>query len=351
MKKICFIIAVITLLISSSITAQKPYRVGTTAANFLDIGYGAAGNSMGGAYVSVVNDLSSIYWNPAGLGYMKQNEAMITVQPWFQDINGSMLGFGYVHPSLGTFAVGMIMMKYGEEDVTTIGMPEGTGEKFDGIDLSISLSYGKRLAEWFSFGVSGKYISSQIWHETASAFAFDFGAIVNTKFFAWSDVPGDGLNIGMSISNYGTRMAYDGIDLKRTVDILPDENGNYAYVPTRYELDEWELPLIFRIGFSIFAYKSENHSLKIAVDALHPNNNSESVNVGGEYTMKFISYGDLSIRAGYNGLFMVDSQYGLALGIGLGINVFGNQKINFEYAYRDHSTLGNLSSYSLKYLF
>lgn len=351
MKKISFILLVITFAFSGFLSAQKPYRVGTTTANFLEIGYGAAGNAMGGAYVSVVNDLSSIYWNPAGLGYMENNEVLINVQPWFHDINSSMIGFGYVHPSLGSFAIGLIMMNYGEEEVTTIEMPEGTGEKFDGMDLSISLTYGKRLADWFSFGISGKYISSQIWHEAASAFAFDFGAIVNTKFFAWSDIPGDGLNIGMCISNYGTRLSFDGIDLKRTVDILPDENGNYAYVPVRYELDEWELPLIFRIGLSFFAYKSENHSLQIAIDALHPNNNSESFNIGGEYIMKFITFGTLHIRGGYNGLFMVDSKYGLSLGIGLGINTFNNQKIIFDYAYRDHSVLGSLHSYSLKYSF
>ena len=34
--------------------------------------------------------------------------------------------------------------------------PNGTGEKFDGMDLSFNISYGKKLAEWFSFGVTAK---------------------------------------------------------------------------------------------------------------------------------------------------------------------------------------------------
>ncbi len=110
--KINSVILLIFLLVLSSrelILAQKPYRVGTTSANFLEIGYGAAGNAMGGAYVSVTNDLSSIYWNPAGLGYMENNEAFVSIQPWVLDINSSMLGFGYAHPTLGTFAIGMVM--------------------------------------------------------------------------------------------------------------------------------------------------------------------------------------------------------------------------------------------------
>ncbi len=101
----------------------------------------------------------------------------------------------------------------------------------------------------------------------------------------------------------------------------------------------------------MFAYKSENHSLKIAVDALHPNNNSESVNIGGEYSLKLISAGVINLRAGYNGLFMVNSQYGLTFGVGVGVYTFGNQKVDFEYAYRDHETLGTLQTYSLKYAF
>ena len=36
-------------------------RNGTTAANFLEIDLGSAGSSMGGAYVSLVSDMSAVY--------------------------------------------------------------------------------------------------------------------------------------------------------------------------------------------------------------------------------------------------------------------------------------------------
>ena len=38
---------------------------GTTVANFLEIDIGSAATAMGGAYVSIANDVSSAYWNPA----------------------------------------------------------------------------------------------------------------------------------------------------------------------------------------------------------------------------------------------------------------------------------------------
>ncbi len=354
MKKKIYIILVMGLifLINSNITAQEPYRKGTTSANFLELGFGGAALGMGDSYVSMANDISSIYWNPAGLGYMTNNELMVMHQPWFADINSSFLGFGYVAPGLGTFGVGFTFISYGEEDVTSMISQEGTGEKFDGLDLAISISYGRKLADWFSFGASGKIITSRIWHESASAVAFDLGAIVNTDFLSWTGSKEDGLRIGMSITNYGTRMHFDGIDLKRPFDEAPDESGNFGNVPGRYETTEWELPLIFRIGISGYAIHTENHKLLLSVDALHPNNNAEFLNVGGEYLFNLAGVGKFALRGGYKGLFLDDtSEYGLSLGMGILVNYIGNNRVKFDYAYRDFQLLGIVHTYTVSFTF
>ena len=67
--------------------------------------------------------------------------------------------------------------------------------------------------DWFSFGANAKYLTSKIWHSEASAFALDLGVQVQTDLLAFGGKRNDGMKIGMSISNYGTRMQYDGIDL------------------------------------------------------------------------------------------------------------------------------------------
>jgi hypothetical protein len=337
----------ITVLLFGSAISGESSRAGTTVANFLEIGYGSAGNAMGDAYVSVVKDISSVYWNPAGLGYLEQNEFQAMLQPWWVGINTSFAGVGYVDPTLGNFAVGLINVSYNEEAVTTVESQEGTGELFDGSDICFSFTYGKRLVEWFSFGASIKYISSRIWHETASAVAMDLGAVVNTRFLAHSENPGDGLTIGMSISNYGSKMTYDGIDLKRTEDIS-DDNGNYAYVPTKYELDSWELPLIFRLGVSFYPVIMGNHRVLFAVDALHPNNNSEYVNIGSEYELLLPTYGKVHFRVGYKGIFMENSGYGLSVGAGVEIYSVGNNSIGLDYGFRSFGLLGDTHSYTFK---
>ena len=49
------------------------------AASFLSIPVGARACAMGGAHVAVVNDASSVYWNPAGLGTLTRFSATSSI--------------------------------------------------------------------------------------------------------------------------------------------------------------------------------------------------------------------------------------------------------------------------------
>ena len=326
-------------------------KTGTSSANFLEIGFGTAGSAMGDAYVSIANDLSSIYWNPAGLSYMEQSEAQFIHQPWIADINTTFAALGIVLPNVGTFSLGLIHVGYGDMEVTTLEMQNGTGEIFTANDFVVSLSYGRKLANWFAFGASGKFISSKIWHSGASAFAVDMGVIVNTRFFSFTGKRKDGMNIGMSISNYGTKMKYDGMDLLQPIDILPYEEGNFRDVAGKFNLQAWELPLIFRIGLSINPIVIGQQRLTLAVDALHPNNNAESINLGLQYKLTIPTTGDFYLRGGYKALYLEDSEYGLSLGGGTTLRMMNNFAIKFEYAYRGVGVLGKTHCYTVGILF
>ncbi|MBC8184605.1 PorV/PorQ family protein [candidate division KSB1 bacterium] len=348
-KTVILYLVLITCYITAN--AQTGSRVGTTGASFLEFGFNSAGNAMGEAQVSLGEDLSALYWNPAALAFMTRNEIQITYLPWILDINSSYVGAGFVSRNLGTFALSFFITSYGEEQVTTVARQDGTGEVYDGQDIAVAFSYGRKLAQWFSFGASAKYIHSQIWHETANAVAVDLGAVVNTWFFNWTDKPGDGLNIGMSISNYGTKMRYDGIDLKETVDIDPNAEGNYAFLPARFETAGWELPLIARIGVSVCPLVTSKHRITVASDFLHANNNNEYVNFGAQYSLTYPTYGAFSIRAGYKGIEMEDSEYGLTLGFGIKLNYLGNKSLKIDYSFRDVGLLGGMHTYSVGFLF
>src|SRR3990172_7600761 len=201
MKRILLIMLLLTMLCTleyNTSYAQSPIRVGTTAAEFLGIGYGAAGCALGDAYVSMVTDISGVYWNPAGLSYMTNGQALFTYQPWLVDISTYFSAVGINLENYGTMAIGLIGVNYGEMKVTTVEFQQGTGETFFASDYSFSFSYGRRLASWFGFRATAKYIRSSIWHTNASAMAVDLGVLIQTPFFSASGSEDKGMRIGMS---------------------------------------------------------------------------------------------------------------------------------------------------------
>ena len=343
-------------------------RNGTTAANFLEIDLGSAGSSMGGAYVSLVSDMSAVYWNPAGLSAIRNRETLFLYQPWIVGIENVFAGIGFELPRIGTLAFSINYLDYGDEEVTTVDQPDGTGELYTANEYALGISYGRKIVNWFSFGVTAKYISSSIWHTSASAFALDLGVIVDTEFFSVTGDRHNGLKIGMSISNYGTRMKYDGMDLLNPIDIT-DDYGNFANVPGQFKTDGWELPLLFRIGVSIQPLYSSSQVLTLSIDALHPNNNSESINLGGQYEYRIpggtslflriglkgtnkISFEELNFDSGENETITVENaQYGLTYGGGLKINLGRNQTMKIDYGFRTMGMLGNMHQYTLGYIF
>jgi len=333
------------------LNAQTINRYGTTTANFLEIGVGSGATAMGDAYVAVANDVSSIYWNPAGLSSVTNSSALFMIQPWLVDIDMLFAGGAMVVPNIGVIGLGITHLDYGEMDVTNLDYQNGTGERFGASDLAATFTFSRKIVSWFSFGASMKYINSNIWHSSASAFAVDLGVLVNTSFFSFTGKEKDGMNIGMSISNYGTRMKYDGIDNYQPIDISEYEEGNYGDVAGQFRTSEWELPLIFRIGFAIKPIVTNSINLILAADALHPNNNAESVNVGASLDYKIPGFGKVSLRQGMkngmNSLTKDNNDLGFTFGAGVEMLYLGNKSLAIDYTYKTMGIFGNIQIYTV----
>ncbi len=56
---------------------------GNSTANFLLSGPGSRARGMGNAYTGVAADITSIYWNPAGLGQLTNREIIFTQNTGF----------------------------------------------------------------------------------------------------------------------------------------------------------------------------------------------------------------------------------------------------------------------------
>jgi len=332
------ITAVLLILsLSGSILAQSVAKRGTTAANFLEIAVGAPAMGMGGAFVSVANDASALYWNVAGIANSVKYEALITHTDWIADTKFDFAGLILPLGELGTLGFSFTSLSMGDMKVTTVEKPEGTGEYFSAGDIAVGLSYARNLTDRFSIGLTVKYIQQSIWHMNASAIAIDAGTIFKTDLFG-------GMVIGASMSNFGTPEKLEGRDARYYIQVDNTKTGSNDQIPVNIDLDSWELPLLFQIGVSTYAVNTDNYKLRIAADALHPNNDYESVNVGGEFTfMDFIT-----LRGGYQNLFLTDSEGGLSLGVGVNSKMlFSDAYVNFDYAYRDFGRLQNVHYFSV----
>lgn len=349
--KLILLTFLVVLVYNYVIYAQdSPTRVGTTAANFLELGFDPRGIAMGEANVSSVDNLSAVIWNPSGLAFMEQNEVQFSYQPWLANTQNYFASVGIVYPNIGTLGISVLGMNYGEMEVTTLELQEGTGENFSPQDLAVVLSYGRSITSWFGVGTSVKYIYSSIYHESADAFAFDFGVTIKTGFLSPTDND-DGLKLGMSLSNYGTEMQYRGLDLMRSIDIAPDESGNYKNTKVDFQTESWELPLIFRVGISATPIVTTNNLLTLAVNATHANNNDETVNVGAEYSLNMPGLARLFFRCGYRGFFLQDSQFGLTFGGGIVVPFLQQKSIAVNYALRDNGLFGYSNVIGVSLLF
>jgi len=328
------------LLISvSTITAQSfvsnVSKKGTAAAPFLSISQGAKASGMGSAFVAVADDPSALFWNPAGLAKQEGFGVIFDHTNWIADINYNFLSAAYNMGDYGAVGVSFITSSMNDMQVTTITDPEGTGETFNVTDAMLSIGYAINLTDNFSIGFNPKFISQRIWKMQATAFALDIGVQYITPF--------DGAVLAMSISNFGTKMRLEGTSALVLFDPDLQSTGNNNQIPAYLQTDDWELPLNFRVGIAYKPIRNSMHNITLAIDAIHPSDNYESVNAGIEYSFNNFFF----IRGGYKALFLQDSEESYTFGAGIKQLLLNNISIQIDYAYGEFGRLANVQKFSV----
>lgn len=330
MKKIFLIVLFLGILF----TVFPQTKVGTTAANFLTIPVGARASAMGGAFIAIANDATTSYWNAAGLSRLTRNEFTVNTAEWLVGTNLNWIGLAFKFDEDNAIGISVNQLDYGEEQITTADQPNGTGEKWSASDLSINLSYSRNLTDRFSIGGTVKYITQNIWNESASAFALDIGLLFYTQL--------EGLRLGMNISNFGSEMKLDGKDLLQPIDIDPANAGNNSNISGGLLTDSWPLPLTFAVGLGYDVINNDDWRITAALDAVIPNNQNTYGNAGIEVTWNDL----ISLRGGYNSIAKNDAQEGLTAGVGIQYD-FGSFFAKFDYSYTDFGVFDPISRFAL----
>ena len=292
-------------------------KVATSAANWLKVESGVRGIGMGGSQVASGRGLSGSYYNPASIAFINGSEAYFSKSAYLAGITHNTLGYGTRLTPTDYFGIHLFYLDSGEMEVTTVPSPNGTGEYFKVLDLSLRFIYGKQLTDRLRIGGSIKYIREQIYTTRMQSFVFDLGSNFNTGI--------NGIILGMSVSNFGPDVQFGGEGLDKVVPDTTDISGKLSKITKKFSV-----PLVFRLGIQkdIFGGNEENTSrLTVSVDAINPIDYTVYGGLGVEY-----SWRDLAIIRGGTHLF--HDTAGLSLGGGLKWKI-----IIVDYAYVNYGIL------------
>lgn len=304
-------------------------QTGQASMTFLEVGVSPREAALGNALTAVSKGVESVFSNPAGLTEMNSKfEAYVSSTQWFADIKYLAGAIGWNTGNYGAVAFSFITVDYGTIKGTEFVPVSSTGANYvltgDVKNVgaySFGLTYVKAVSTKFSIGGTAKLVGQQLGQLTnangvtsdnnASKLAFDMGI----KYF-----PGiESLRLGMSIRNFSTFVQYQ-----------------YFQSP---------LPLTFSVGLGMNIMDlidksiSKEHSLLLSTEFVHPNDYTDRVNTGLEYTFMNM----VSLRAGYETNHDVLSWAG---GVGLSQSI-GDTRLEVDYAYSHTKYFNGVNRFSL----
>lgn len=321
MKKIILItllIFVAQLNAQTLIPQLGGQRSGISTAQFLKIGVGGRATGMGQAFVAVANDVSALYWNPAGLVESSSNELIFAHNEWVVDIKHEFFGGIYHLSENDAVGVAVTALHMDDMPVTTEYQPLGTGEYFSVGDLAFAATYSRKLTSQFSFGATIRYMESTMDKLKMRGLMVDLGTLYWTGLGT--------TRFAVTMSNFGNNVSPSG-----DVTLLDgSEKSNWQ---------DFSLPTIFRFGIALEPYQDEMHRVTASAQLNHPNDNSENVSLGFEYAWKELFY----LRGGY--IFNAEPK-DFSAGVGLKIPA-GIGEVKFDYSYAELNDLGSAHRISI----
>ncbi len=329
---------VVAFLIAVPCSAQVMRKNGMTGASILKVGVGARAVALGSAATTLSGDANQVFWNPAGISIDRgKTQVSFSYNNWIADLSHNAFAVSHNFEDLGTFAIGGMMsgvdgieanrdLVPGLEDVTY-----NTSASFDYGSVFLTLSYARAMTDRLNLGASAKFYQETIDDQSASAVAFDFGALYNIGY--------RDLTLGARINNVGSDIKYYNIAAS--------------------------LPMIFSFGISMSAIQGDGFNLKGFVDATKPLDSDQLVFAGAEAML----FDMVAIRGGYkfNYVGKTDNYKAREEGwfaerrynrtdenwtVGAGVEIpYGGYSLIVDYSYTEFNILKDVNRFSLTIAF
>lgn len=313
-KKSIFLFTIL-IVISSSLRAQTV--IAKYAGEFMALGVGGRALGMGGAFVAVANDITSSYYNPAGLANLNYPQLALMHSEQF----GNLVNYDYgavAIPFQDDMSFGLSVMRLGVDGIPdtreALVDPEGNVvyditdprnrinpsfiNEFSNQDWAFYLTFAKRQTEDFYWGVNAKIIRRDIGDiASATGIGFDVGAYY---------IPMENFFLGANLQDATT--TFVAWSTGRNELVSPTLKVGAAYKVVEF-LGGYILPALdFDIRFENRRFASNFNIGPVSFD----------MHAGLEYTFKNLIY----VRGGYNDV----KQFTIGAGVKL-------PKLNIDYSF------------------
>ena len=346
---IFFLFAVALCFIAASMPTLA--EEGSHAAEFLSHGVGARALGMGSSFVSIADDATAAYWNPAGLAQIPRRAFAMMYSDSFGTGQGGFLSKGLVEYNFVSYiqqiedigSMGISWIRLGVDDIphTTfvdvngngrlgdfldkdgdgikdpgefyIDRPEVAGY-FSNVDNALLISYARQVHPNLSIGGNLKLLRQSLFENSGNGFGLDIGLMLK---------PFDRLHIGAMLADAtGTQIRWDTTEQ-----------------PVFTRERRFRFGLSYRISFPVIGEATFGGDLETDRKDLQKDGDVERVfRFGGEYWL----FDVVALRIGAEG-----TKFGAGAGIRLR---FGEITLCTDYAFNAHD-LGNSQRISISGLF
>jgi hypothetical protein len=261
------------------VTPARADDPGLTVLTFLKLGAGARAAAMGEAYVSVVDDASATYWNPAALLNIPRNDILGVHNEWIQDLRHE---FASVGAHRGRHAVGFSFIGLYTDDIEARDETGAFAGHFGFSNSAFGASYAFQINPRLGVGATGRYVRESLIGTTdgdltLDGFAFDFGGFWVT--------PVTGVTAAAVLRHLGGQMSYD-------------FDGAQSF----------DLPTALQAGLSYRRADIGGGTVLVSGDFIGTRGDDASLRFGAEYAFR----GQFSLGAGYKtGLDNEDVSFGV----------------------------------------
>lgn len=249
--------------------------IGTSGADFLDLGTSTRALSMGEAFTAMAEDMNAVYYNPAVAATLSYREASFQHQELIEDSRLEHIAFSYPikygADYYGNLYVGQTLFWVPPFEKIDINGESDGDVVF--LNSSTAIGYGYRIGRFYS-GATVKYIYQHIDSLNVSSAAVDLGLLGGFTIPSPFSTVQENLLLGISFLNLGTNAMDDPLPRKARI--------GASYLPidwARVNLDFYE-SLIDSSDVYDFTYGFDE---------------SFGINSGVEFTYMNL----LSFRAGY----------------------------------------------------